>query len=813
MAEKKIIILEHDSEADTCRKEVTPKLYKSGWTDDLIIEQRTFTDGKIIVIGKIAKRQKAKKADYILRMSQNFPIAVVEAKKKYKTAAAGLQQAKDYAEILGLKFAYATNGKDIVEFDYITGRETIISNYPTPQELWHRLYHFSEENQRGVLENKTISERTQSILLKPLTSNMGKIPRYYQEIAINRAIEGILEGKKRLLLTLATGTGKTSVAFQIIYKLWNNRWNRTNEHRRPKVLFLADRTILVDDPHSKDFAVFGDARSLISENGVTTSREIYFSTYQSLAEDNHRTGLFRKFPKDFFDLIVIDECHRGSATEGGSWRDILNYFTSAVQLGLTATPLREDSKDTYAYFGNPLYTYSLRQGIEDGFLAPYIVRRIVTEVDATGWRPQSGQLDANGVIIPDDIYATSDFENTLSLLPRTKAVAKHLTTHLKKNGRLDKTIIFCVDQEHADQMRRELSNLNTDLVQQNPNYVVRIVSDEGDIGKGLLSKFMDIEEDFPVIVTTSKLLSTGVDVPTCKNIVLFRMVNSMTEFKQIIGRGTRVREDKNKLFFTILDYTGSATRNFADPDFNGDPPLITSEEIDENGETVEGTLTEETGSETTTEETEGGETDGSTGGGGTSGGSGGGQRIKYYVTDGTVSIAAETLQILDAQGKLKTIEFTKYTKEQVTTLFNNPKAFQQAWMNPKQRENILSELEDRGVSVEHVAEIMKLADLDPFDVLCYVAYDLKPLTRRERAEKVKKAAIFAAYSDKAQEIINLILEKYVEFGANQLNANILAVKPISEKGNIMEIASIFGGAPNLLKALDNIQQLLYAEAA
>lgn len=796
MEEKKIIILDFDSEADTCRKEVTPKLYESEWKDDQILEQRVFTDGKIIVVGKVAKRQKPKKADYILRIGQNFPIAIVEAKKKYKTAATGLQQAKDYAEILGVKFAYATNGAEIVEFDYITGLETTISKYPTPQELWNRL-----------LAAEPISEKTKDILLKPLNPNLGKKPRYYQEIAVNRAIQAILEGKKRLLLTLATGTGKTSVAFQVIYKLWNNRWNKTGEHRRPKILFLADRTILVDDPHSKDFAIFGDARSLVSENGATTSREIYFSTYQSLAEDSNRQGLFRQFPKNFFDLVVIDECHRGSATDESNWRTVLNYFTSAVQLGLTATPLRQDNKDTYAYFGNPLYVYSLRQGIEDGFLAPYIVRRVVTEADATGWRPQSGQVDSYGEVIPDEVYGTADFENSLSLLPRTKAVAAHLTAHLQKNGRLDKTIIFCVDQEHADQMRRELGNLNADLVRQNPNYVVRIVSDEGDVGKALLSKFMDIDEDFPVIVTTSKLLSTGVDVPTCKNIVLFRMVNSMTEFKQIIGRGTRVREDKGKLFFTILDYTGSATRNFADPEFDGEPPLITSEEIDENGETIEGTFTEvsnnEPSAEWTDEQVEGFE----------SGNTGGGQRRKYYVTEGEVSVVAESVQILDAQGRLRTIEFTQYAKEQVKTLFTDVKAFQSAWADPEQRQNILSELENRGISVEQVAEILKLADLDPFDVLCFVAYDLKPMTRRERAEKVKKAATFAEYSDQAKEIINLILDKYIQFGINELNAEILEVKPISEKGNIMEIATLFGGAPKLLKALDHIQKLLYAEAA
>ncbi|NUQ25371.1 MAG: DEAD/DEAH box helicase family protein [Saprospiraceae bacterium] len=791
--EKKIIILEQDSEADTCRKEVTPKLYVSEWTDDQILEQRVFTAGQIIVLGKVAKRKAPKKADYILRIAQNFAIAVVEAKKRYKTAAAGLQQAKNYAEILGLKFAYATNGAEIVEFDFLTGLETVIDKYPTPQELWNRLQ-----------AAEPVDEYIKEILLKPLFPNPDKPPRYYQEIAVNRAVQGILEGRKRLLLTLATGTGKTSIAFQIIYKLWNNRWNTTGEHRRPKVLFLADRTILVDDPYSKDFAVFGDARALVSDSGAKTSREIYFSTYQSLAEDSNRQGLFRQFPKDFFDLIVIDECHRGSASDESNWRAILDYFTTAVQLGLTATPLRQDNKDTYAYFGNPLYVYSLRQGIEDGFLAPYIVRRIVTEADAMGWRPQAGQTDAHGNLIPDGVYNTADFENSLSLLPRTKAVARHLTEHLRKFGRLDKTIVFCVDQDHADQMRRELSNLNADLAREHPNYVVRIVSEEGDIGKGLLSKFMDIEQDFPVIVTTSKLLSTGVDIPTCKNVVLFRMVNSMTEFKQIVGRGTRVREDKDKLFFTILDYTGSATRNFADPYFDGEPPLITVGEMDESGEETKTEVisSEEPPADWTDEEIRKFSSAVSAEG-----------RQKYYVKEGEVSIVVENVQILDADGRLRTVHFTQYAKEQIRTLYTDAGGFQKDWADPEQRHRIIAELESRGISLYQLSDITRLTDADPFDMLCFVAFDLKPMSRRERAEQVKQAAILEGYSEKAKEIINLILDKYIQFGVNELNADILEVKPISEKGNITEIAALFGGAPNLLKALDDIQRLLYAEAA
>lgn len=800
MEQKRIIIPPNsDSEEDTRAEDIEPALKRAEWSRDQILRERIFTDGKIIVLGKVAKRQKPKKADYILRIGQNFPIAVIEAKKKYKTAAAGLQQAKDYALTLNCKFAYATNGAEIVEFDFTTGLESIITQYPTPQELWNRFQ---------AAEPNPISDNTKEILLKPLNPNFGKSPRYYQEIAINRAVQAILEGKKRLLLTLATGTGKSSIAFQIIYKLWSNRWNTTGEHRRPKVLFLADRKILVDDPYAKDFAIFGDARASIFDDGATTSREIYFSTYQSLAESESRDGLFRQFQRNFFDLVVVDECHRGSATDDSNWRMILDYFAPAVKLGLTATPLRQDNKDTYAYFGNPLYIYSLRQGIEDGFLAPYIVRRVVTDVDAAGWRPQAGQTDIYGNVIPDDVYMTPDFENTLSLLPRTKAVARHLTEHLKKYGRLDKTIVFCVDQIHADQMRRELGNLNADLVKQNPNYVVRIVSDEGDTGKGLLGKFMDYEPferpGIPVIVTTSQMLSTGVDIPTCKNIVLFRMVNSMTEFKQIIGRGTRVKEDKGKLFFTILDYTGSATRNFADPDFDGEPPLITSEEMDENGEIVEGTFVEERAetppADWTDEEIEGFVTVKE-------------PRQKYYVNEGEVSIGTETVQILDASGKLRTVEFTQYAKGEIKTLFTDAGSFRAAWADSDRRQEIVTELEGRGISLEQLSDITKLTDADPFDMLCFVAYDLKPMTRRERAERIRKAEAFATYTNGAREVIDLILDKYIQFGANELNAGILEVKPISDKGNITEIAALFGGAPNLRRALDDIQKLLYAEAA
>jgi len=797
MLEHNLHFNDNDSEADTCRKDVLPKIYASNWTDEQILEQRTFTDGKIVVLGRKAKRKKAKRFDYLLRYSQNFPLAIIEAKVKYKEAADGIQQAKDYATILGLKFAYSTNGSDILEFDFLTGIEKEILKFPTPSELWHRL-NSVEPLKAGIQET----------FLKPFFAVAGKEIRYYQRIAINTAIKAILEGQKRALLTLATGTGKTTVAFQIIYKLWNNRWNTKGEYRRAKILFLADRSILVTDPHAKDFAVFGDARCLVPDEGLPSSREIYFSTYQSLAEDENRVGAFRKLPRDFFDMIVIDECHRGSSTDDSNWRLILDYFNTSVQLGLTATPLREDNKDTYQYFKNPLYTYSLKQGIEDGFLAPYIVRRIVPEPDATGWRPQEGQLDDNGILIPDGIYTTTDFESSLSYLPRTKAVVKHLHDFMLKNGRFDKTIVFCVNQSHADDFRREFSNLNADLVIQYPDYVVRIVADEKEIGKGHLGKFMDIDEPIPVVVTTSRLLSTGVDVQTCKNIVLFRMVNSMTEFKQIIGRGTRVREDKEKLFFTILDYTGSATRNFADPGFDGEPPLITEEEIDEDGNIIPGTEIDFPNPPSTDDEDEDETLNPPPIGGG-------GKRTVYRITEGEVRIAAESVQILGADGKLRTVQFTQYAKEQITTLFPSANELRTRWSNSEERKEIIEQLENNGISIEQLMDITKQTDADPFDLLCFVAYNLKPKTRKQRADLLKKNKpdFFSLYSEKAQNVLQEILKKYVDFGLSQIRPDIISVDPFNLQGNLIEIVSEFGGMDKYKHAIEQLQKLLYTEAA
>jgi type I restriction enzyme R subunit len=636
------------TEADTCRKYVLPKLIEAGWDNDphSFTEQKTFTDGRIVVTGQKIKRRPQKRADYLLRYTRDFMIAVIEAKAAYKLPGDGLQQAKEYAEILGLKFAYSTNGHGITEFDYLSGKEREVNSFPPPDELWNRLR-----------SSQNLSEELTSRLLTPYYTQSQKSPRYYQEIAINRAVQTILQGERRILLTMATGCGKTLVAFQICWKLWSARWNKTGEYRHPKILYLADRNILIDDPKDKDFAPFGDARWKIENGQTNKSREIYFSTYQAIAKDERRPGLYKEYAPDFFDLIIVDECHRGSARDESNWREILEYFKPVYQLGMTATPLREDNRDTYRYFGNPIYTYTLRQGIDDGFLAPYRVHRVITTYDAAGWRPSKGDLDRYGREIPDEEYHTPDFERIIALRARTEAVARHLTDFLKKNDPFAKTIVFCVDQEHADEMRRALNNLNAEIVQKYPDYVCRVTSEEGQTGRGHLSKFQELEAVTPVIVTTSKLLTTGVDVQTCKNVVLVRVINSMTEFKQIIGRGTRVRDDYDKFFFNILDYTGSATRLFADPEFDGVPALLTEEVIDEKGKLIPNTYEVVEGeplivaepkmewevTPTISDDSEG-------------------KHRKYYFDGGHVEIVAHLVYELDTEGRqLRVVKFTDYT--------------------------------------------------------------------------------------------------------------------------------------------------------
>ena len=789
------------TEADTCRKFVVPLLQKAGWDDApyAINEQRTFTDGRVLFVGGKAKRGKQKRADYILRLRPDFPIAVVESKAKYKSATDGLQQAKEYAKILGLKFAYATNGVEIIEVDFLTGLEQTLETFPTPSELWGRL-----RVGEGI-DEETVAD----CILTPTYPDRSKPLRYYQEIAVNRAVQSILQGQRRILLTLCTGAGKTAVAFQIAWKLWSSRWNKVGEHRTPKILFLADRNVLVDDPYAKDFRPFGEARFKIANGQVSLGRDIYFTIYQAIARDERRPGLYREFPPGFFDLIIVDECHRGSASQESNWREILEYFEPAFQLGMTATPRRDDNVDTYNYFGSAIYTYSLAQGIADGFLAPYRVHRMVTNYDATGWRPDQGQLDRFGREIPDAEYTTKDFERLVVLRARTEAIARHLAKFMKTTDRFAKTIVFCVDQEHASEMRRALNNLNRDLVKGHPDYVCRVTSDEGDVGRGCLSRFQDLEESSPVILTTSQMLTTGVDAPTCKNVVLARVVGSMSEFKQIIGRGTRLRPDYDKLYFHILDYTGTATEKFADPAFDGDPVSADEVTIDEDGEVVaegEETITpppDDDGPDLPDDD-----------GGLPPDDEDDGQPRKFYVDGGNVQVIHHLVYDLDADGnKLTCRQLTDYTGEKVRTLYPHAADFRREWLVPEHRSQIVEALEERGIDVESLGQTLGKPEADPFDLLCHLAYNAPLRSRRERANRVRQeeSEFFTKYGLEARAVLEALLEKYADHGDAQFRLpDALEVAPLDAFGNVIEISQRFGGALQLKEAVTELAQLLYA---
>jgi type I restriction enzyme R subunit len=786
-----------NTEADTCRKYVVPKLLAAGWDSDphSIAEQRTVTDGRVIPVGREGfVRKPPKRVDYLLRYTRDFPLAVVEAKASYRTATDAVQQARTYAEMLELKFAYATNGTDIIEIDYFAGTEKHVDDFPKPQDLWHRY-----QNGAGIKGPQQLDQ-----LIAPFNTIGGKPPRYYQQIAINRTVEAILSNRRRLLLTMATGTGKTVVAFQICWKLWSSRWNRTGEHRKPRILYLADRNILIDDPKDKTFTPFGDARYKIESGEVVKSREMYFAIYQALAEDERRAGLFRDYPPDFFDLIIVDECHRGSARDDSSWRVILEHFKPAFQLGMTATPLREDNRDTYLYFGNPIYQYSLRQGIDDGFLAPYRVHRVITQWDAAGWRPGKDEVDRHGRSIPDDEYQTKDFERVIALRARTQAIARHLTDFLKRTDRFAKTIVFCVDQEHASEMRQALVNLNADLVAQYPDYIARVTADEGAIGRGYLSKFQDLETKTPVILTSSQLLTTGVDAPTCKNVVLARVVGSMSEFKQIIGRGTRLRDDYGKLWFNIIDYTGAATRMFADKDFDGEPTRITEEKVDECGETASTTETVPEAQEPSPEDEAGPIIKEPPAG----------EPRKFYFDSGQVEIVAHLVHELDPNGKqLRVVKYTDYAAESVRSIASTSSDLRRRWANAEMRAEIIAALKERGIEFEQLAEQTGQLEADPFDLLCHLAFNAPLRTRRERAQRLKseRKDYFEKFTPEARQVLDELLEKYAEHGDAQfVLPDVLQVPPISAHGQPTEIMKLFGGPIPLRQAVNELQGLLYA---
>jgi type I restriction enzyme, R subunit len=693
-----------------------------------------------------------------------------------------------YAEMLGVKFAYASNGKEIIEHDFITGNERIIQQFPSPDELWGRL--------QGTL-NLPTPQDVGDALTAYFEQAGGKVPRYYQQVAINRAVEAVLRGQPRILLTMATGTGKTFVAFQIVWRLWK-------AGRKKRIQYLSDRNFLIDLAKDRTFAPMGQALHKIQGKAIK-SREVYFALYQALSNPGEGPNLYEKYPQDFFDLIIVDECHRGSARDESNWRKILEYFEPATQIGMTATPRRNDNIDTYEYFGEPIYTYSLKQGIEDGFLAPYRVYRVIPDVDASGLQIDPGMLDRFGREIPPGLYGTKEFERVVSLLSRTETVAKHLTEYLKRTNRFDKTIVFCVDQEHALDMRNALARCNADLMKLYSNYVARVVSDEKKIGREHLDDFQDPENRLPVILTSSQMLTTGVDAPTCRNIVLFKPINSMVDFKQIIGRGTRVSEEHNKYWFTIIDYVG-ATQLFYDPAFDGDPVRLTKTQIDTEGnetavqDSEEGTLEAEQDSKGFEKPLESDSI----------------RELprKYYVDNVEVYIAGEQAFELDPDGNvLRTMEFTDYVTQNVRRLNMSAEHLRQAWPLTEQRREIVERLRQYGIDPAHLAAVTHHEDADALDLLLHVAYNAPLVSRRERLEKLrqKKANFLNTFTPAARQILDALLEKYADYGISQLDdlPSLLRVQPFAGYGAPTEIYALFGGPAKLVQAVDELQKSLY----
>jgi type I restriction enzyme R subunit len=788
-------------EKDTCRDYVLPRLKAAGWSEDQIQEQFRITDGRVIAVGKKHRRGNALRADYVLEYRPGVPVAVVEAKREYAIPGNGLQQAKDYAQLLDLPFAYATNGKGIVEDDRDTGLENDeLAAFPGPEELWTRY-----RTWKGITED-SVANGVVVPFNRTLRNADGSVkePRYYQQTAINRSVATTLGGNKRLLLTMATGTGKTFVSMQIVWKLWRSGWR---PGRNPRVLYLADRNILIDQPRSGYFVpAFGEGPVWKLSGEAKAGREIYFALYQALADGGEESnGIFRQFDPDFFDLVIVDECHRGSANAESSWRAILEHFSPATQLGMTATPRREETVDSYEYFGDPLFEYSLAQGIDDGFLAPYRVRRVVLSPDAHGWEPTPEQLDRFGKEIPPGLYTTKEFERVVSLLTRTEEAARHLTKWLSSTDRWAKTIVFCVDQEHADQMRRALHNANADLTRRHPNYVVRIVSEEGKIGKGHLSDFADTEKDLPVIATTSQMLSTGVDLPTVRNIVLFRPIGSLALFKQIIGRGTRLFPDEDKLSFDIIDYAG-ATSLFKDRKFDGPPERVDREEVDEEGNVVEETVVEEPEPLFEPNDTDGRSIDPDD--------LDVVPRAKLYVDDVEVWVTAEAVYHLDPQtSRLRLVEYRDFIADTVRSLYPDPQNLQSKWRSRVGRHDVLDALEKHAIDIGELAERTGLGAADPLDVLVHLAWSQPLTTRTDRARRVRKEqdAFFAAYQPAAREILAQLLDKYTEHGIGQLDdLGVLEVPPLSALGSPAEIADRFGSPDALHEAVGKLGELLYA---
>lgn len=776
------------SERDICTKYIIPALINAGWNiNKQIREEVTFTDGRVIVRGNITTRGKRKRADYILYHKSNLPIAVVEAKDNNHSIGAGMQQAINYADILDIQFAYSSNGDGFIEHDLKKGteREISLDEFPTPEELWER---YKEANDITPEQEKIITEQYHFAL-------GDKTPRYYQRIAINRTVEAVAKGQARILLVMATGTGKTYTAFQIIHRLRESK-------SKKKILFLADRNILVDQTMKNDFKPFQKVMTKVENRKMDSSYEVFLALYQQLSGADN-LEVFKQFSPDFFDLIVIDECHRGSSKDDSAWRKILDYFSSATQIGLTATPKETKDISSSTYFGEPIYTYSLKQGIDDGFLAPYKVIRIGLDKDLEGYRPTKGKVDVYGNELEDREYNIKDFDKNLIIDDRTKVVAKKITEFLKKTNRFSKTIVFCIDIEHAERMRRALINENTDLVSEDYRYVMRITGDTKE-GKSQLDNFIDEESRYPTIVTTSKLMTTGVDCKTCKLIVLDNNISSMTEFKQIIGRGTRLKPEYDKEYFTIMDFR-NVSRLFADPDFDGEPVVIYEPKDGEDivpPETQENSQDNDT--EGATENSFGGDSSGIRGKNKT--------KSKYRLSDVEVNVISERVQYYDKDGKLVTESLKDYSKKNILAEFSDLDTFLRKWNSEEKKQAIIDELIEHGVLLDALREEIGNPDIDDFDLICHIAYDKKPLTRYERANNVKKRGYLYKYSDMAQKVLESLLDKYSSDKNidDLIDTKVLELKPFDKFGNPIKIVKAFGGKKKYIEAVKELEKEIYA---
>lgn len=783
---------------------ISPAIKNAGWDIDTVREEYYyFTAGRIVVKGKQSFRKERKFVDYLLfrQDGTKTPLAIVEAKDNNHSPGDGMQQALEYAEHLDVPFVFTSNGDSFVMHDRtglsrIVEREIALEQFPSPAELDH-LY----RQWRGI-EN----EPAKLLIDTPYYSDgSDKQPRYYQRIAINRTIEAIARGQKRVLLVMATGTGKTYTASQIIWRYW-----KAPGTKQKRILFLADRNILIDQTKSNDFKHFGSAMTKITGRKIDKAYEIYLSLYQAVTGSEEDSNIYKQFDRDFFDLIVVDECHRGSAKENSGWRDILEYFSAAVQIGLTATPVETKDASSSHYFGEPIYTYSLREGIDDGFLAPYKVIRVATDVDTFGYRPEEGEQDDEGHEIEDKEYTSRDVDRTIILPERDKKVAAYITKFLAGTDPYAKTIVFCRTINHATRMRRALVNENPGLVGENSKYVMKIVGDDAE-GKAELDNFIDPESRYPVIATTSKLLSTGVDAQTCKVIVLDSNIESMTEFKQIIGRGTRVREDYGKTYFTILDFR-NVTKLFADPAFDGDPVKIyepkNEAEFDETVENIDNDIyitPEESEDESSVNDFDGTQVYVPTSAGDTDGP----MRIIHTISGRDVTIIGERVQIIDANGKLITESLTDYTRRNILGEYATLDKFLQTWNSAKQRFHILEELENKGVPLYELQQQFG-EDMDLFDLVLHIAYDQKPMRRHDRAEAVRRSQFFHKYQGEARNVLEVLLEKYESTKLKTIeDPNLLKLSPLDTYGTPFEIADLFGGIEGYQQAVTELEDKLY----